>query len=458
MNCDASSEGVLKPLLFQLEQNDISECENPEKVAYKIDCMVCSMQFNEAKEFCQHMVLEHRIVIADSKLIAYLKGYAEYWKKRFMEQAYTDICSPIVISGPQADDDKQETTGVNIDAGTGDQEKFYLLSGAIDEDRLLREKLKRKRLEVVLKQFEKERVDDSFNRPCLFCKKQFTGNRSPLFKHLAEDHNLCVGSPDNIVFVEEFLDLLEEKINHNFQCLLCEKIFKDCITLKEHMRKKQHKKINPQNAEFDKFYLINYLELGKNWETIQAEDDSEICDDPDESSEELWGDWNYKEFCSVCLFCNCMSPDGDVILLHMKEAHGFNLCKIKKLKNLSYYQQVKLVNYIRRQVYHLCCFNCLRQFQKHDDLIEHLMADKHIDFIPDISMWDQPQYYFPTYENDYLLCFLDNYDNLERCEEKAIAGTNLAAAGDSHVVSEEINIPTDSILWNECLRCQLLTL
>lgn len=29
--------------------------------------------------------------------------------------------------------------------------------------------------------------------------------------------------------------------------------------MKEHMRKKQHKSINPNNKEFDKFYIINYL-------------------------------------------------------------------------------------------------------------------------------------------------------------------------------------------------------
>lgn len=29
--------------------------------------------------------------------------------------------------------------------------------------------------------------------------------------------------------------------------------------MKEHMRKKQHKSINPNNREFDKFYIINYL-------------------------------------------------------------------------------------------------------------------------------------------------------------------------------------------------------
>ena len=44
------------------------------------------------------------------------------------------------------------------------------------------------------------------------------------------------------------------------------------------MRKKQHKKINSQNKVYDRFYVINYLELGKDWEQVQLEDDREIIE------------------------------------------------------------------------------------------------------------------------------------------------------------------------------------
>ena len=45
----------------------------------------------------------------------------------------------------------------------------------------------------------------------------------------------------------------------SLHCLFCEKLFKDRTSLKDHMRKKQHKKINPKNKEYDRFYMINYL-------------------------------------------------------------------------------------------------------------------------------------------------------------------------------------------------------
>ncbi len=62
----------------------------------------------------------------------------------------------------------------------------------------------------------------------------------------------------------------------SLQCLYCERTFRDRSILKEHMRKKQHKKINPKNTLYDKYYVINYLEFGKTWEDVQSEDDREI--------------------------------------------------------------------------------------------------------------------------------------------------------------------------------------
>lgn len=51
------------------------------------------------------------------------------------------------------------------------------------------------------------------------------------------------------------------------------KTFTDRNVLKEHMRKKLHKRINPENKEYDKFYIVNYLEEDKSWKAIQQEDD-----------------------------------------------------------------------------------------------------------------------------------------------------------------------------------------
>ena len=45
----------------------------------------------------------------------------------------------------------------------------------------------------------------------------------------------------------------------SLKCLYCEKIFKDGATLKEHMRKKRHKRLHSSNADYRRFYIASYL-------------------------------------------------------------------------------------------------------------------------------------------------------------------------------------------------------
>lgn len=406
-----------------------------------VGCLICPEQFSDGKKFCQHLVMEHNLIVADSKLIAHLKGYSDYWRKRFQMVPYTDVCSPIVLNCQ--------------DGENGSKEQLYLLSSALPEDRLLRERLRRKRLEAVLEQHDRERRDKHFERTCLFCKKNFHGNRGELFKHMADDHNLSFGHPDNLVFVHMLLDLVEEKLEKHLQCLFCEKTFNDRTTLKEHMRKKLHKKINPKNTEFDKFYLINYLETDKNWECVQAEDDSEIQEMGDDM-EEMWGDYHDKEMGSVCLFCDHNAPDAGEILKHMKDVHFFDLPELKRVHKFTYYEQVKLVNYIRRQMFKKTCIGCLRGFPDSQQLGQHLSNTKHMSFLPDETMWNQPLNFFPTFENDNLLCALeDNSDDDDDDELFNDVGSLPTGSEDGGVAAEHIDIPLDSILWNESIRQQL---
>lgn len=127
-------------------------------------------------------------------------------------------------------------------------------------------------LEHVLKVQEYERTDVSYMKPCLFCRLNFEGKRPDYLKHLSEQHNLQLGNPQNLVFITELVDVIENKLN-NLICIYCEKVFPERTILKEHMRKKLHKRINPQNKCYDKYYIVNYLEVGKDWQEIQKEDD-----------------------------------------------------------------------------------------------------------------------------------------------------------------------------------------
>jgi len=50
------------------------------------------------------------------------------------------------------------------------------------------------------------------------------------------------------------------------------------------MRKKRHLRIDSKNKAYDRFYMVNYLEMGRGWQDIQKEDD--VKDDVKSDSEE----------------------------------------------------------------------------------------------------------------------------------------------------------------------------
>lgn len=59
--------------------------------------------------------------------------------------------------------------------------------------------------------------------------------------------------------------------------------------------------------------------------------------------------------------------------------------------DLSFYHQVKLVNFIRRQVHQNRCYGCQETFQSRDAVLAHVHAEGHVMTLPDASAWDQPQ-------------------------------------------------------------------
>uniref|UniRef100_A0A672YF65 Zinc finger protein 277 n=1 Tax=Sphaeramia orbicularis TaxID=375764 RepID=A0A672YF65_9TELE len=401
---------ILEPLCFPEQQDDSRAPSLHHPSSELLVCLFCSESapLLQKDVLLKHLLIEHKLVIGDVKLIADLPEYMLYWKGRFLEQPVTDFCSVI----------KTNSTGP-----VEKQEDYYLLCDVLPEDRVLREKLQQKRLEEILEQQQKERDDSSFHRLCMFCSEEFTGNRwSSLLNHMAREHSFSIGLPDNIVYCNQFLDTLQHKLD-NLQCLYCEKTFRDKTTLKDHMRKKAHRRINANNREYDRFYVINYLELGKTWEEVQSEDDRELVDDNDDD----WSDWQAHPVSAVCLFCDHQSETMDQIYTHMKEAHGFDLHKLRTELNLRFYQQVKLVNFIRRQIHQSRCYGCQEKFDSRADVLQHIMTEDHVMKLPGMSTWDQPQYYFPTYENDALLCTLSDSDDDEEDEKSHSDGIPVIA-------------------------------
>ncbi|ODM90589.1 putative zinc finger protein, partial [Orchesella cincta] len=294
------------------------------------------------------------------------------------------------------------------------------------------------RRDIVLDVNRQEREGSTFCRRCLFCHEVVTGgNRSDYFLHMWNCHSFHIGQPDNLVFVKEFFQLIEDKLNR-LECLFCENIYKDELVLKEHMRKKQHRKINPHNSEYDRFYVVNYLEPGKTWEDIEMEDNTE-----DENREEEWTEVSEENQRNVvCLFCSERDAVFENVLDHMKTEHHFDFCGLlNRLVFMKRYElskfglqfkegmimllislQVKLVNYIRRAVYQLSCLSCDERFQDQGLLLAHVSEHNingSVELLPTVEKWNQAEYFFPTYENDDFLTFLEDDDKINQTDDGA---------------------------------------
>lgn len=311
----------------------------------EVKCLFCEKVFavpNEQETFVVHLLEKHQFMVDKPRSITDFASYINYWRHKFENAPISDVCSILTSKVKQKGEPEKDVD-------------FFMLSDLLQEDRELRIQLQQRRLEDVLEFHRKERQDASFKRDCLFCRTTYEGDYAAYLNHLAFDHNFSVGKPDNIVFVEDLLNVLEKKLE-DLECVYCEKQFKNRDALKEHMRKKGHKKINPKNSSYDKFYVVNYQELDRNWEDISKEKDergnfSDNDDDlptgfeseSDEDSaqdDRRWGDWVGQHSGAVCLFCPASYTEVPELLSHMTSIHDFDFKDIRNTLKLTFYQQV----------------------------------------------------------------------------------------------------------------------
>ncbi|KAF7399783.1 hypothetical protein HZH68_008375 [Vespula germanica] len=383
------------PALYKSQFLDIDEEPSNSK------CLFCENSFilpTNEKDFLTHLFKEHRVVIADVWKIASLKSYIRYWRNRFKEHPITDFCTTILMD-------------CTPDGKPSKDESYFLLSDCISEDKALRDEVYKVKLEWVLAKQSEERNDTNFTRGCMFCKMNFSKSRLIYIKHLSEKHNFYLGKPENLVFIDELLDKIQQSIE-SLICVYCEKVFKDRTALKEHMRKKLHKQINPYNKTFDKFYVNNYSESSrarKCQKNYRYAKDIELSSES-EDEELSWSDWNDESISIFCLFCNHSDKDFSTILQHIKEQHNFDFKEASK--DLTFYQKVKLVNYIRVRIYMQCCILCEI---KSDNILEHMTQQDHYK-LPKQYIWDHPAFYFPMNENDSFLYNLDTDDNSDESD------------------------------------------
>jgi hypothetical protein len=367
-----------------------------------------------------HLQCHHGIKVADVGAVAgVVTAYLDEWARRVREDKSLEA---LVSNSGAACDPPAEI----ITEPLSRRKAALTLGGEPSDqfDRSLRLRLTKAKLEEMLKIQEKERNSEAhLPRKCLFCKT-IAEDRASLFRHMFSTHSFNIGLPDNLVYVSHFLDLLSEKLA-NLKCLYCERTFKSSPVLRKHMRKKRHFRISPRNHQYDRFYIINYLEPGKDWETLTNADKYFESDEEVQSRKSVysnaltgtslpqsvyshgtfltslmeddvdagWSDWDEcdvtenvatsQDSCP-CLFCDCVAVCAQECVTHMAEDHFFDLPKIQKERSLSLYQTLILINFLRKAALTPCCSNpaCGKRFSDLAELSEHVKSSNCLKTLP----------------------------------------------------------------------------
>lgn len=428
-NMSEKSEGVVGPLNFS-EKFGVSIRDQLYPVLKQLPCLFCDKSFEfytEKQDYLTHLYLKHRLIIGDEDEVAIFHEYLAYWRDIFGggDSKIAEFCTTMVMD--------------QLPDGTPSKnEKYYLLCDVLPQDYELRQKLRKKCLELALEQHQSERIDQNYERNCLFCRDVIKPTRSTFIEHLFGKHFLQLGKPENLVFIDELIDIVQQKLE-SLICLFCEKTFKDRPTLKEHMRKKGHKRINPDNKNYDRFFLIHYQNKSNNHQQRKKQHDKvrknlkkpqptveshksvgDIAAERDSDSNSNWSDWEGDDQDVTCLFCAQKNCNFTELKTHMKLEHGIDFDR--ETEKMPFYDRVKMVNFVRRKMYTKECITCNERFQSSSNLQDHLIQSSHYS-LGNSKDWNLPQYFFPTYEDDALLCHLDDV-NLDDDDEDSTAATN----------------------------------
>ena len=266
------------------------------------------------------------------------------------------------------------------------------------EDFDLRNNLNQLRLENIMAEHELERTVVQKDIPCLFCPLKFTGTWHGYLQWIFEEHQFNPGRPSNLIFIPILVDMLKQKLDNN-TCIFCGTQLPNQRTLRSHMRKKKHTRIS-NDPMFDKFYMINYLDL----EGPPQEDEDDGKMEPLEEGLDDISDNEINE--TQCLICDDVFGSPEECVWHMNQEHGFNLSMVRKAFKNDFYNCVRFINYIRYNRNQNICFVCGEQvdgsYEEHYMMHKEKMPKK----LPKLQGEDQ--LLIPVIESDPLLTALED--------------------------------------------------
>lgn len=393
-----------------------------EQLEYSVSCILCDEVFQvpeyqmrrrhaALEQIRSHLVLEHKFVITDIHQVPEFPEYFQYWKQRL--QSLTDWKQVLCLM--------QTNTGPNDCEPVA--EYWILDPDSLPEEKDLRQRLTLKRLDKVLPVHAHEMKDQKFERMCLFCRKVLIGSRSLFLSHLEEEHNFTVGAAENVVFLNQLLDVIDAHLKR-LVCLFCNKQFSEWDVLREHMRKKGHKHLDPENRDFDPYFLINYLESGR---TFRSPDPISVSWEKEEAEVSDWTDDRQQSL--VCLFCRREDQEFASLAHHMDLDHGFKW--EERLKDMDFYQRIKFLNFTRKKVKDRTCFSCDQTFEQESELMAHLKQQD----CPSLShdKWQDDGFLIPVLDDDLLLSLIPCDD-----EDETVRGSGDGKEGEVRVIGEQI--------------------
>lgn len=395
-----------------------------------VKCPFCTpgqeVHFKDPTQLPSHLKVSHQLTIRNLyHMTSCLQPYLDFWAGRLRKLNSFST--------------ETKNWGSLLPKTTVDQETLYEINpDSLEEDMKIRHELQQTKLKEILSIQEQERNGVALlPRACLFCRVE-AENRTSLFRHMFSEHGFNIGLPDNLVNVEEFLTKLEDKLNED-RCLYCDKVFKDALVLRKHMRKKKHFKVHPCNHTYDRFYVINYAEPGKNWQALEKEkeeDKPRVAQDAASASDASWDAWEEEEFDSTkSLFDDSLFDSPEAALDYDNKTYGFDFEKLCISLDLNFYQSVVLVNYIRYQTAIRKCVGCGSYIPS--DLSAHFKTQACLNswnLNLDAAFWSDPRYLMPTIENDPLLMFLDPGEDSE-----------VEPLAESEVRTEPQKVPVDKL-------------
>lgn len=335
-------------------------------------CFLCAFETNIPTEIVEHLQQEHSFVFSDLVHTPLIPNYLDYWR----------IHLPPLVSVPNT--------------------PYQTIDPESQEEINLKALLHKMRLERVMQEHEMERTEVKNGLQCLFCNDEYTGTWHSYLQWLFETHQFNPGRPSNLVFIPEMIQFLRDELNSN-TCIFCKSVFPNQRKLKSHMRKKKHMRI-PTDPIFDRFYMVNYLELDGYCDENDSDDDDA---DRKLSLEEAAADFNETEVNeTTCMICDATFCSPEDAILHMKMHHSFNIYDVRKALQNDFYDSVRFVNYARYLKSKNKCFVCSEDVEGSYE--EHI--ESHESKIPNClkNIVGEDQLLIPFIDGDPMLTELED--------------------------------------------------